>query len=65
MGFDEGRDKLYALAVPGQTRSSIARTQTTLYVKPPHEVADEYLDQDPSAVVRMQELVDGGDAPPS
>jgi hypothetical protein len=65
MGFDEQNKSLYALELPGQTRVDMARSNMTVYVQPPHELAEREIHGNPAAVVRMQELVDHGDMPPS
>jgi hypothetical protein len=65
LGFDARRASAYQLKVPGQTATDFGRAELTLPMVPPREAADQDVQEDSSAAVRLQDAIDTDSLPPS
>lgn len=65
LGFEHAKKHSYNLRMPGQLRGEASRTKICVPSKPPHEAAQEYLEQNPEAWVKLTEAIDQNELPPT
>ena len=63
LGFAEAKKTSYTLSAPGQKRGELSRSTIELPTRPPHELAQEELERNPTVLTRLLEARRSSDLP--
>ena len=65
LGFDLQRKRLYKVPVPAYPQGGVARGEMSLPLRPPHEILDTDIADEPGLLLKLREKMDDGTLPPA